>query len=142
MRLTWPAPNRSVGFLDGLGAMGLLGLLVARFIPLAVIIPGWGCALRRTTGIPCLGCGLTRAADHFSHGHFALAFDANPLGAVAAGLFALAAVWSALHLAFKVPTPALQLSPREGRWARNGVIALVLLNYAFVIVRTRFPGVL
>lgn len=142
MKLTWSARNRSLGFVDALGVMGLLGLLVARFIPIAKLIPGWGCALRQTTGWPCLGCGLTRAADRFAHGHLVGALSANPLGTTAAALFALAALWMVLHLAFKLPTPDLSLGPRETFWVRLGLVALVLLNYAFVIVSTRFPGLL
>ena len=142
MRVAWPRPNRSVGMVDGLGVTGLLGLLVARFVPVAKIIPGWGCALRKATGWPCLGCGLTRAADRFAHGNFVGAVDANPLGTVVAALFALAAAWTALHLAFKVPVPDVWLSEREERWGRIGLVALVVLNYAFVIVRTRFPELL
>jgi hypothetical protein len=142
VKLTWSAPNRSLGFVDALGVMGLLGLLVARFIPIAKLIPGWGCALRQTTGWPCLGCGLTRAADRFAHGNLLGAMAANPLGTAAAALFALAALWTVLHLTFKLPTPDLVLAPRETLWVRLGLLALVLLNYAYVIVSTRFPGLL
>lgn len=139
MKLTWPPPNRSAGMLDGLGLMGLVGLVIARFIPVARWVPFWGCSLRRATGWPCPGCGLTRAADRFAHGDFHGALDANPLGTVAAAVLAVLAVWTVLHLAFKVPTPDLTLTAREGRWARNAAILLALLNYAYVVVRTRHP---
>ena len=140
MQLTWSARNRSLGFVDALGVMGLLGLLVARFVPIAKLIPGWGCALRQTTGWPCLGCGLTRAADRFAHGNVLGALSANPLGTLAAALFALAALWTVLHLTFALRTPDLVLGPRETRVVRLTLVALVLLNYAYVIVSTRFSG--
>ena len=142
MQLTWSARNRVIGFVDALGVMGLLGLLAARFIPVAKLIPGFGCALRRTTGWPCLGCGLTRAADRFAHGNLLGALSANPLGAVAAALFGLAALWTVLHLTFGLPTPDLKLAPRETHRVRVGLLALVLLNYVYIIVSTRFPGLL
>lgn len=138
MTLHWPAPNRKVGIIDALALTGLLGLLVARFIPIARL-PFWGCTLRQTTGWPCLGCGLTRVADRMSHFNFAGAWDANPLGTIAAGLFMLAIVASALHLALKVPLPELHVEEREKTWLRVGVVALVLINWMWIAAKAKFP---
>lgn len=129
------------GFIDAMGITGATGLLVARFIPVAKL-PFWGCAIRQATGWPCPGCGLTRVADHVSHLHFAAAWDANPLGTVAAALFMLAVLATVLHLGFKVPLPSATLSPREWFWVRAGLAVLVVVNYAFVVVKTRFPFLL
>lgn len=142
MQVTWPKPNRTFGPFDVLGLVGLGGLFVARFIPVARIIPFWGCMFRRVTGIPCPGCGLTRAADHFAHFHWLTALKSNPLGTVAAACFALLAVWTLLHLAFRVPFPDIELSDRDWRIARYAAIAGFALNYAFVVVMHRFPGLL
>jgi hypothetical protein len=136
--LVWPKPNRTVGLLDALGIIGLFGLFVGRFIPVARLIPFWGCGFRQMTGYPCPGCGLTRVADHFTHFHFKAAFMANPLGFFAASFFALAVVLTVLHLGFKVTTPSLYLEDKEWVWLRNGLITAVVLNYAFVIVVHRF----
>jgi hypothetical protein len=141
MKLHWPAPNRSLGVVDALGITGALGLLVARFIPIARL-PFWGCTLRRATGWPCPGCGLTRAADRFAHGDFAGAWHANPLGTVAAALFVGAILATALHLTFRVPLPVVTVSPREAWWLRAVLVGLLVLNYAYVIVATKFPQVL
>jgi Protein of unknown function (DUF2752) len=138
MQVIWPKPNRSVGLLDALGIIGLLGLLTARFIPVAKIIPFWGCGFRQMTGWPCPGCGLTRVADHFAHFHFKAAFMANPLGFLAALAFALAVVATVLHLGFKVTLPELHLDEREWVWLRNGLIGAVVVNYAVVIVIHRY----
>jgi hypothetical protein len=124
--------------IDALGIIGLCGLLVARFIPVAKLIPFWGCGFRQMTGYPCPGCGLTRVADHFAHFHFKAALLANPLGFVAASFFALAVVMTVLHLAFKVTPPVLHLEDKEWVWLRNGLITAVVVNYAFVIVMHRF----
>src|SRR5688572_7347752 len=97
MRLVWPAPNRTFGFLDALGLTGAMGLLAARTLPLATL-PFWGCSLREATGWPCPACGLTRVAERVASFQIGAAFEASPLGAVAALLFALAAGWSILHL--------------------------------------------
>lgn len=139
MHVTWPPRNRRITAVDGLGLTGLLGLLVARFIPVAKIIPFWGCAFRQLTGWPCPGCGLTRAADRFAHLHFAWAWEANPLGTIGAGVFALLAVYSFLHLVFGVPVPKVELSRREERVLQVLTVVAVILNYGFVIMKTRFP---
>jgi hypothetical protein len=137
-----PPPNRSPGLVDALGLAGLIGLLVARYIPVAKLIPFWGCMLREQTGWPCLGCGLTRVADHVSHFHFLKAWQANPLGTVFALLFALMAVVMVLHLVFKMPVPEVVLSLREWRWVRIALPIVILVNYAYVVVRTKFPYLL
>lgn len=36
------------------------------------------CAMRNLTGLPCPGCGLTRAFCAISHGQFGAAFGLNP----------------------------------------------------------------
>lgn len=142
MKVTLPKPNRTFGFTDALGLVGLVGLLIARYIPVAKLIPFWGCALRQATGWPCLGCGLTRVADRVAHLHFAGAWDANPLGTVAALCFALLAVVMVLHLVFAVPVPELELTPTEWHRVRIGLAALVLVNYAWVVVKAKFPYLL
>jgi len=137
-----PAPNRKFGVVDTLGLVGLVGLLIARYIPVARLIPFWGCMLRQTTGWPCLGCGLTRVADRVAHFNIPGALQANPLGTVAALLFALAAVAMVLHMAFAMPIPELELTPREWSRVRIALSVLVVVNYAFVVVQTRFPHLL
>jgi hypothetical protein len=142
VKVILPKPNRILGVVDVLGLVGLVGLLVARYIPVAKLIPFWGCALRETTGWPCLGCGLTRVADRVAHFNLAGAWDANPLGTVAALFFALMVVVMVLHLVFAMPVPRLELSPREWHWVRIAGAALLLVNYAWVVVKTKFPHLL
>ncbi|QRN95257.1 DUF2752 domain-containing protein [Archangium violaceum] len=142
MKVTLPKPNRTFGLTDVLGLVGLVGLLIARYVPVAKIIPFWGCALRETTGWPCFGCGLTRVADRVAHLNFAGAWDANPLGTVAALFFALMVVVTVLHLVFAMPIPQVRLSPREWHWVRIAAALLLLTNYAWVVVKTKFPYLL
>ncbi|MBS1149147.1 MAG: hypothetical protein H6Q89_845 [Myxococcaceae bacterium] len=128
MQIAWPKPNRKFSTLDGLGLVGLIGLLVARFVPVAVLIPYWGCSFRDITGFPCPGCGLTRVADRFAHFNFYGAF-----------IFAIAVIWSFLHLAFKVPTPEVTLDDRDWTRLRNAALVLFALNYVFVVIQHRHP---
>lgn len=128
-----PARNRSFGALDALALIGVIGFSIARWIPVATLIPFWGCGFRKMTGIPCPGCGLTRVADRFAHFNVLGALKANPLGTVAAALFAAAIIYSALHLLFRVPVPELVLDEKEWRRVRWGALLIFGLNYAWVI---------
>jgi hypothetical protein len=141
MKLEWPQPNRSIGLVDALGIAGGVGFFVARFIPVARL-PFWGCTLRKATGWPCLGCGLTRVADRFAHGNFAGAWDANPLGTICAALLALCVMGMVLHLGFRAPIPRAIVSDREARWMRIAALAAILINYGFVVIKAKFPQLL
>ncbi len=58
-------------------------------VPLVLLVAGFGqatvlrapivCVFRLTTGLPCAGCGLTRAFLALSHGHLQAALDFNLL---------------------------------------------------------------
>jgi hypothetical protein len=137
VQLVLPRRNRTPGTLDALGLIGLVGLLVGRYVPLATLIPFWGCSFRQVTGVPCPGCGLTRVADRVAHLNVMGALTANPLGTVAALLFALAAVAMVVHLVFGVPLPELVLSEAEWRVVRWAALGLFLANYAFVVFAYR-----
>jgi hypothetical protein len=123
------------------GLIGLIGLLVARFIPVARL-PFWGCAFREITGWPCPGCGLTRVADRISHLNFAGAWDANPLGTIAALGFLATIALSTLHLAFRLPAPSVRLTPVETRAGCVLVALAVVLNWSWLAMKARFPELL
>jgi hypothetical protein len=133
VQLYLPQRNRSFGSADAIGVIGLFGLLIARFIPVARLVPFWGCTFRRVTGIPCPGCGLTRVADRFAHLHLLGALEANPLGTVAAAFFAVMVVLTVLHLVFKVPIPEVVMNEREWKGVRYVAIGLFCMNYAWVV---------
>lgn len=57
-----------------------LGVLTAAVLYLLVITAsGIGCPIRYVTGIPCPGCGMSRAAFALLHLDFAGAFAAHPM---------------------------------------------------------------
>lgn len=136
MTLAWTPRQRRFTLLHALGLAGVLGLLVARYVPLARL-PFWRCVFREHTGWPCPGCGLTRAADGLAHLRLGFAFESNPLGALVGCLLAGAAVLAGIQWAFRLSLPEPRPSPAEARAARAAVVAAVLANYAFVIVQTR-----
>lgn len=133
MQLVLHPRNRSFGSLDAIALIGVVGFAIARWVPIARLIPFWGCGFRKVTGIPCPGCGLTRVADRFAHLNVIGALKANPLGTVAAALFAVAIVGSLAHLVFRARVPELVLDDREWKWVRWGALFLFVANYAWVV---------
>jgi hypothetical protein len=61
---------------------------------------------------------------------------------VAALFFALMVVVTVLHLVFAMPVPYLELNPVEWHRVRLSLAFVVLLNYAWVVVNTKFPHLL
>jgi len=137
--LSWTPRTRRFDFLHALGVTGLVGFLVARFVPVDRL-PFWRCAIREHTGWPCPGCGLTRAAQRLAQGDLLGALDANPLGTAAALGLAACTLFAALQLLFALPAPRLSLDAREARATRGLLLAAVVVNYVVVVVRVRFLG--
>ena len=98
--------------------------------------------MRHATGWPCPSCGLTRVADRLAHGNFGAAWEANPLGTVAALVLASVTLASLLHLVFIVPFPVVEPPPRGAFLGRAACGVRVPLNYAYVIVKVKFPWLL
>lgn len=64
--------------------VGIWLSLIAGAVYLFIFEPGRTgffplCPFRQLTGLQCPGCGTTRALHELVHGHFAAAFELNPL---------------------------------------------------------------
>lgn len=59
------------------GLLVLLAMTAAAFVSSSVL--GWGCPLQHFTGIPCPGCGLSRAVVALLRLDFGLAFRYHPM---------------------------------------------------------------
>ena len=83
----------------------------------------WQCPLLHLTGIPCAGCGMTRALFAFFHGDFAAAFRCHPLFALPL-LAWLGLWWCALLLIRNRPLP----QPRRWwSWTAGGIAVVICL---------------
>lgn len=91
------------------------------------------CTFRRTVGLDCPGCGLTRCFISLAHGRLGDAWSYNPVG-----------IMFFLIVAFQVPYRTIQIwrvrrgltefsLHRIGQWSLLGIAALLLLQW---VVRT------
>ncbi len=135
MTVHFHRPARPVfGVPEWLGAIGVPLLLVARFVPLARL-PGWGCLLRLSTGIPCPTCGMTRSFDWFAQGRLGDSLHINPLGGLLAASVAFGFVYL-LAYPLRPPRLAVELSPKASLGLRIAVVIALAVNWAYLVVHS------
>lgn len=102
-------------------SLGVTAVAAAQVLGVATGVGGWPCPLKAAFGIPCPGCGLTRASVALLRGEFATAF----------GLHAFAPLLL-LGLAALAVAGLLPAAPREafaslvGRFERRTRVGYVL----------------
>ena len=122
-----------------LGAIFLAcGIVIAAAVGLLHLdrLPVAFCAFKAVTGVPCMGCGTTRAFARLYSLDLPGAISMNPLSAAVA----LALVpWGMADLALlpKGRAVALEVSPRLAPIVRVSAVALVFANWAYLIVAGR-----
>jgi hypothetical protein len=87
------------------------------------------CPFHELTGLHCPGCGATRAMHQLLHGHFATAFDYNPLVVTLLPFAAWAVAAQALRAARGLPTKAVLRKDSGWTWT------LLVLALAFCVAR-------
>ncbi len=106
--------------LAGLAASG--GFLALAALPLPAGRENTLCLLRRSTGIPCPSCGLTRSFDHLADGHLVAAIAAHPAAPVLAIEAVLAWILGGLAAAGRLRAP------------RSGLVELAVAANAAALV--------
>ncbi|MBX3189335.1 MAG: DUF2752 domain-containing protein [Labilithrix sp.] len=109
-------------------------LLVAAVATLVFTSVGWPCPIRALAGVPCPGCGLTRATRHAIHGDAAAATAMHPLVWI---VVPVVGAFVVVELAGFVRTGAWGASMRV-RGAR--VVMLATAALMFVVWIARFFG--
>ncbi len=98
------------------GAIGLhIGLV-------SLSLPSWECPFFRVTGIPCPGCGLSRATILLLNGEFADSFRFHAFAPVF--LFAIVALFLSILLPKSIVQPAIARAELAKR--KTGLTALIL----------------
>jgi hypothetical protein len=122
--------DRPLALVLALGAASGLALL-----PLAARLAPWipPCPFHALTGLPCVGCGTTRALVALSRGDVPAALAWNPLSALAMIAGAGACILLPLWVALRQPVPLL--APELPRRARMLLVALLALDWAYLVLK-------
>ena len=112
----------------GAGAAALLAPLLPAIAP---FVPA--CPFHALTGLPCPGCGATRAALALARGDLGGALAWNPLAALALIGGVLACALAPLWIAARGPVP--RFAPALPARARLALVAALALNWAYLVVR-------
>lgn len=101
----------------------------------ALHFPDWQCGWKVFTGLPCVGCGGTRAMSFLLHGDWRSAFLMNP-GAVFVAVF-----WAVISL-YALGVVFLKIRPWRLSWAvhipwRWLVVAGVAANWIYLLAAGR-----
>jgi len=100
----------------------------------AVHLPWPICLFHTITGHPCLTCGATRSAVALFHAQFLTAFKWNPLVFLVYGGFALFDLYAGIVLTMKTRRLRPYFSVTEKRIVRGIVIAVLLVNWGYLLV--------
>jgi hypothetical protein len=124
------ADDRALAWVLAAGALSAVAL--APVLPvLARLAPA--CPFHALTGVPCPGCGTTRAALAFFRGDVAAALAWNPLAATALAAGVLGGLLAPLWVALGGPLPGL--APVLPARTRLALVALLALNWAYLVWR-------
>ena len=93
------------------------------------------CVWKRATGLPCAGCGGTRAACLLLHGRFGDALAMNPAAVLAVILAVLLSVYSVAVLTFRAEPLRLPLIPAKA-W-RLALVAGLGANWIYLLLAGR-----
>lgn len=104
---------------------------LARALPLREGVEHSICLFRRGTGIPCPGCGLTRACVHLARGEWSAALADHPFALLLAGEAVLAWLAAGAVLVLSLRRRALPLlgasaAERSPRWLNLWLVAHVV----------------
>lgn len=114
--------------LDGaLAGLAVLALGISLCVPPGALPALPLCPFRELTGLPCPGCGMTRAFCAIGHGEFGKALALNPFSFVFYGAALALLGWPLARRRF----PGALARVVQSRWFAGLPLALVLAMWAF-----------
>jgi hypothetical protein len=98
-------------------------------------LPSWTCPIRSQLGIPCPGCGLSRAISAFVHGDWQASFRLHAF----APLFLIALLVIAVGLILPLPQRHWLIKQVDLIERKTGITAVLLIGLVFYwLVRLTF----
>lgn len=129
-----PAERRPRGFQLGVlwGCASLFSILLSPLAPWLAERSGAFCVVKTFTGVPCPGCGTTRAALALARFDVLHAFVSFPLQSLAWSVFVVGGLAAGARSLSGLDLPAL---PRPmPKWVFAVAVLLVLANWGYCIV--------
>jgi hypothetical protein len=108
-------------------------IILAAVLALSRLFRPSVCVFHSLTGLPCLSCGLTRAADAFLRGDFLSMLYFNPLAVLFCASLATYSFWKFVEYIFDFQI-VLNPSPGIARAARLSVLMGIAANWLFLII--------
>lgn len=130
--MTWRDAQRDDRQIAALWAVSAGGFLALRPLWLAAAGVFPPCLWHRWTGLPCPGCGTTRAVLGLLRGQLGQAFGSNPLAATGVVVFVVVGLVAPVWLAAGGRIPAVGSGPKPG-WTAAAALALVA-NWTWLVV--------
>lgn len=116
-------------------AWAVVGVAGAQFALVLAGLPGWPCPLKAATGVPCPGCGLSRATAALLRGDLYTSLATHAY----APLILLALLLTGLTLVLPKNSRLALISRVESIERRTGVVAIALVGLmAYWLVRLLF----
>lgn len=105
------------------------------FLIYAPLLAMFRCPVKAITGLPCPGCGGTRAAMLLSEGHIWEAVALNPLSVALCLWFIVSYVWLVRDIIRGDDTYWKIYKKKWPRWAVTMAVVLLLANWALNIFK-------
>lgn len=110
---------------------GLLAAVLVLGVGMVLGKGWWGCVFAEVTGLPCPGCGLSRALLALARGEWALAWRLHPLAPGFVGV-GLAVVWAAVMPAGWVSAGAERVEAMERRTKLTALFLMALIAFGLL----------
>ena len=118
-----------------LGILAVVGIVAVKLLS-AAGLPLSICMFKYISGLPCLTCGGTRAAMRLARLDLAGAFLMNPL-VVTGGALLVPWALGDLVLSRRQMRVGVEVEPAAKPWIRGGIVALAVLNCAYLVAAGR-----
>jgi hypothetical protein len=112
------------------------GILLVALVAGWPYLPSFNCPFHQITGIPCLSCGASRAADSFFTGNFGAMFYYNPLLVVSSAALLLFSLLKLFEYILNIKI-VLKLSRKAALSGKILIGLAVAANWLFLIVSNR-----
>jgi hypothetical protein len=112
------------------------GMIIIFVLAISRYLPALGCPFHNLTGLPCLSCGSSRAADALWRGDFIQMFYFNPLMVTFCAGLLFFSLLKLLEYIFRLKLN-IEFGRKEVVFARYFLVFTIAGNWLFLVVNKR-----